>query len=259
MSCCPAGSTGAPPIQGYSWIDKGVVDKISPIHGSSCQELDVYRVGTSNRCIIWCYDIYGFEGGRTREMCDKLAAAGYMVLLPDFFRGQWRGVEAPDLGDWITKQADWFGQRQAEWAEVILPYARSYGAVTFGAVGTCMGAYSVMRLCSYGEFKAGASIHPATTFVTTQLLKEDLYEVLDEVGCPQLILAAGNDHQNEKKGGLAEKVWSVMKFGSKCVYREFPDMVHGWFTRGDTRDEAINNVSKATLNSIIGFFDAHIH
>jgi dienelactone hydrolase len=30
------------------------------------------------------------QGGRTRELCDKLSEAGYMVLLPDFFRGEWR-------------------------------------------------------------------------------------------------------------------------------------------------------------------------
>jgi dienelactone hydrolase len=30
------------------------------------------------------------KGGRTRELCDKLSDAGYMVLLPDFFRGESR-------------------------------------------------------------------------------------------------------------------------------------------------------------------------
>ena len=87
------------------------------------------------------------------------------------------------------------GQRRAEWVEKILPYAREHGAEvsnysfsffnqrsetniislkhdsehkisslsskyhhyhqTFGAVGTCWGGYMVLRLSSYGEFKAG--------------------------------------------------------------------------------------------------------
>ena len=34
-----------------------------------------------------------------------------------------------------------------------------------------------------------------------------LSQVLDEVGCPQLVLTAGEDHSNEKPGGLAAKVW----------------------------------------------------
>ena len=72
--------------------------------------MNVYRTGAGKKCIIWCYDIYGFEvieitkckhcfvvpqfvlcqGGRTRQLCDMLADAGYLVILPDFFRGEWR-------------------------------------------------------------------------------------------------------------------------------------------------------------------------
>jgi hypothetical protein len=42
-----------------------------------------------------------------------------------------------------------------EWVELLLPYAKSLGAVTFAAVGNCWGGYMVMRLSSYAEFKAG--------------------------------------------------------------------------------------------------------
>ena len=38
-------------------------------------------------------------------------------------------------------------------------------------------------------------------------LKRHLSQVLDEVACPQLVLTAGEDHSNEKPGGLADKVW----------------------------------------------------
>jgi len=90
--------------------------------------MSVYRTGSSTKCIIWCYDIYGFQGGRTRETCDKIADLGYMVIMPDFFRGEWRGVEAEDLHEWLHKHTDWRGQRQIEWVEQILPYARELGA-----------------------------------------------------------------------------------------------------------------------------------
>jgi hypothetical protein len=42
-----------------------------------------------------------------------------------------------------------------EWVELLLPYAKSLGAVTFAAAGNCWGGYMVMRLSSYAEFKAG--------------------------------------------------------------------------------------------------------
>ena len=25
------------------------------------------------KCVIWNYDVFGFEGGRTRQLCDTLA------------------------------------------------------------------------------------------------------------------------------------------------------------------------------------------
>merc|ERR1711915_1038527 len=75
-ACCPDGAYGNPPFPGYTWNDKGVVDQVG--------DLKVYRTGAGNKCIIWCYDIYGFEGGRTRQLCDQLADCGYLVLLPDF-------------------------------------------------------------------------------------------------------------------------------------------------------------------------------
>ena len=30
-------------------------------------------------------------------------------------------------------------------------------------------------------------------------------------------------------------VCSVMKFGSRCEYKEYKDMLHGWIVRGDMR------------------------
>jgi len=251
MPCCPSSETGEGPVyEGYTWNEKGSVDRVGT--------MNVYRVGTSHKCIIWCYDIYGFKGGRTRELCDKLADKGYMVLLPDFFRGEWRDVGAGDLDEWIRKQSDWSGHRQIEWVEELLPYARSVGAEIFGAVGTCWGASLVTRLCSYGEFKAGASMHPATTAIIQTILNQDLYEILEEVQCPQLLITAGDDDKNEMKGGLAEKVWSVMKFGDACDYKTYPDMVHGWTVRGDVRDPRVENAARAAFNAVVGFLAANI-
>ncbi|XP_023330507.1 carboxymethylenebutenolidase homolog isoform X2 [Eurytemora carolleeae] len=220
--------------------------------------MDVYRVGNSRRCIVWCYDIYGFKGGRTRELCDKLSDKGYMVLLPDFFRGESRGLEDEDLISWVVTQSDWVGQRQFEWVENLLPYARSKGAEVFGAVGTCWGAYLVTKLSSYAEFKAGACFHPALTLVTELALQQNLYELLDEVQCPQLLITAGNDHDNEKKGGLANKVWGVMKFGIHCEYKEYKNMLHGWMVRGDMRNESISTDAKAAFNLLVSFLATNL-
>ena len=38
--------------------------------------MDVYRVGNGSSCIVWNYDIFGFNGGRTREIADLIASKG---------------------------------------------------------------------------------------------------------------------------------------------------------------------------------------
>ncbi len=46
------------------------------------------------------------QGGRTRELCDKLSDAGYMVLLPDFFRGESRVSSSSHLKGKYHKTLD---------------------------------------------------------------------------------------------------------------------------------------------------------
>ena len=68
MSCCPKGSWSE--LQpDASYVNQGVVDKIGA-------DLDVYRVGSGPKCIIWNYDIFGFNSGRTRQVADNLAKEG---------------------------------------------------------------------------------------------------------------------------------------------------------------------------------------
>ena len=40
------------------------------------EPMDIYRVGNSSRCIVWNYDIFGFDSGRTRELADLIASKG---------------------------------------------------------------------------------------------------------------------------------------------------------------------------------------
>ena len=46
--------------------------------------------------IIWNYDIFGFNSGRTREYCDYFADNGFLVILPGWFFKQY-GMPIPNL------------------------------------------------------------------------------------------------------------------------------------------------------------------
>ena len=72
-SCCPSDSWGK--LDNPDYEPKGVVENI-PATG-----IDVYRVGESDKCIIWNYDVFGFDGGRTRQMADFVAEHGTSQFL----------------------------------------------------------------------------------------------------------------------------------------------------------------------------------
>eukprot|EP01043_Picozoa_sp_COSAG02_P113989 COSAG02_NODE_50266_length_321_cov_1.391892_1_plen_97_part_10 len=58
-------------------------------------DMDVYVVGTGERAIVLIYDIFGFAPANTRHNCDLLARAGFLVVMPDLFRG--KGRRSPDF------------------------------------------------------------------------------------------------------------------------------------------------------------------
>ena len=67
-SCCPPESWGK--LNDSNYKCKGKVENIESTN------IDVYRVGQSDKCIIWNYDVFGFDGGRTRQMADLVADHG---------------------------------------------------------------------------------------------------------------------------------------------------------------------------------------
>ena len=66
--CCPPNSLGA--LNNSHYTFKGIVEHVDATN------IDLYCVGKSEKCIIWNYDIYGFDGGRTRQMADIIADNG---------------------------------------------------------------------------------------------------------------------------------------------------------------------------------------
>merc|ERR1712136_416735 len=64
------------------------IDYVSKGQIVTQDDLDLYVVGNGTKAIIWNYGIHGFNGGsRARQFCDLFAENGYMVILPDYFRG----------------------------------------------------------------------------------------------------------------------------------------------------------------------------
>jgi len=241
MSCCPEDALGKLGTGGY--VNKGKVEKVN--------DLELYVVGTGTKCIIWNYDIFGFDSGRTRQTADLFAEAGYLVIIPDFYRGTWRDPTAPDVVQFIKDQTNWDKLKQ-DFENIVLPFAKSKGAAKFGSVGTCWGSYMVLRMSSYDQFVAGASWHPSHSPISG-LLGEDEKQLLTAVKCPQLFMPAGGDAESCKAGGLGEEV-----LGSKLKIVEFGEMQHGWTVRGDMGDPVIKRDVNKAIKETLDFFAVHL-
>ena len=137
MACCPEGALGQLGTEVY----KCKVSKVQTKYICVCSErirdllqgrvekvddLELYFVGAGSKCLIWNYDIFGFDSGRTRQTADLFAEAGYLVIIPDFYRGSYREPTAPDVVQWLKEVTNWSKLKQT-FEDIVMPFARSKG------------------------------------------------------------------------------------------------------------------------------------
>lgn len=245
--CCPTNSWGK--LNNPDYKPKGVVEKVAATN------IDLYRVGKSEKCIIWNYDVFGFDGGRTRQMADFVADHGYMVIVPDYYRGAICDVtkeEFETIMKFLRDESVWEGKLKDDWEKSIFPYATENGATSFGTIGFCWGSYPVVRLSSDPRVKAGVSMHPSHPKVCEQL-QEDEEIILKEIKCPQFFLPADGDSPTTKFGGIGKKT-----LGDALEIVEFPDMQHGWSIRGDLSNPLVERDVKKAFNLALAFFRKYL-
>ena len=73
------------------------------------------------------------------------AENGFLVILPDYFRGDVFPESLRDQGEFMCKHTKWENLR-VDLEEIVIPFARLNGAAKFGTVGTCWGGYNMIRL-----------------------------------------------------------------------------------------------------------------
>jgi len=237
-------SSSLPALANKEYVERGNVVNLG--------DLDVYVIGNGSRCIIWNYDIFGFDSGRSRQLCDIFADEGFTVIMPDYYRGTFQDPSKPGTSQFIKSQTNWSNLKK-DWEEKIRPFAvESKHAETFGAIGTCWGSYMTVRLSAYPEVKAGVSMHPSHSPIMVRL-GEDEEEIVKEIASPQLMMPSRTDSPNVKPDGLTEII-----LGEKLEIIEFPEMNHGWTTRGKLEDKKVDRDVKKAVNSAIQFFKMNL-
>jgi len=247
-SCCPPNSW--PELKNPEYKAKGVVESLD-----EASKFQVYKVGQGDKCVIWNYDIFGFDGGRTRQMADFVASQGFLVILPDYYRGTMCDVhkEPQETTVAFLKEHSVLTNLEKDFKNFVLPYATKNGAKSISTFGFCWGSVPVIHFSSFPEIKCGVSFHPSHPPIFG-MIGADEESQLKAVTAPQLLMPAGNDAASVKDGGLAEKTLGK----DKCEILEFPEMTHGWSVRGDCSKPEVERDVKKSFEKAIEFLNKNL-
>lgn len=214
---------------------------ISPSYGEGCvQEIagfKVYITGPqhSNLAIILASDAFGYEGVTFRKIADKVAAAGFLVVVPDFFLG-----DPVDLNYTPESVAAWLRRhspaRGCENARKIIAELRSRGVSSIGAAGFCWGGMLVVKLAKFDDIQAAVLLHPG------QITDDEIHAVK----VPIAILGAEIDKYcaPEQVKHLGEILSAKPEIES--FVKVYPGVGHGWAIRYNENDEmAVKNAEEA--------------
>ncbi|KAK4361607.1 hypothetical protein RND71_020559 [Anisodus tanguticus] len=137
---------------------------------------------SSKLAIFLASDIYGYEAPNLRKLADKVAAAGYYVVVPDFLYGDPYNPENTEkpLSVWMQSHDK---DKGFEDAKQVIAALKDKGISAIGAAGFCWGAKVVTDLAKSENIQAVVLLHPS-------LVKVD---DIKEVKAPIAILAAEID------------------------------------------------------------------
>lgn len=198
------------------------------------------------------------SGDRIGLICDVLAQTGYTVALPSIFRDKPfdEAVAKPSNGNFIGFDCfgqqggvDWFKEQTYDKVGPDVKACAKFlsektNGQALGVVGFCYGSWLLAKASSMGDvdFACAIGYHPSTK-LEAFFGGDEIAMLNNGIKMPTKFLSAGNDSEiyNDKNGkGKA----ALEKSGGGVV--EFPDMLHGWVSRGDVSDvEVKHDVQKA--------------
>ena len=221
--------------------------------------------------ILVVHDIFGLRTGRHASICDELSRNGFVAACPDLFGDDAARATALNPG-WpimtlsnichIIRRIRWMKKAlKLPWEETA-PMLRATLAhcvsvhgrplTSCGAVGFCWGASAVARLLSDSEaatlplqIVGGIGFHPSLRGAEGKTL-------VANVNRPLLLAPAGDDPAAVQPGGeLGQSL--IGRFGASSVVC-FPEMRHGWMTRGPLSDSAIARDYSLGMKLLVEWF-----
>ncbi|KAL3749212.1 hypothetical protein ACJRO7_010327 [Eucalyptus globulus] len=207
--------------------------------------LDAYVVGSqdSKLAILLLSDVFGYEAPNLRKLADKVAAAGFYVVVPDYFCGD---PFAPENHErpfmvWIKDHGT---DKGFEDTKPVIQALKSKGISTIGAAGFCWGGKVAVELAKCELVQAAVLLHPS--FVTLDDIKG--------VKVPIAVLGAEIDQMSTPE--LLKQFEEVLSAKSEidAFVKIFPKVSHGWTVRYKVEDEAAVKSAEEAHSDMIQWF-----
>lgn len=247
-SCCPPGSHDAPTLSNDADASSTPKGSLLTLGSSTPCYYAAPPSDNSQSGIVVYTDVWGFQS-RIHSICDYLAEQGGLhVLCVDCFRGQTIADHPDDFVAWI--QSTPYDPLVAEDTRVCLEYLQSkHGITAIGTIGFCWGAWAIGKSSVAGiPWKVAVGLHPSFKIEKIGFHGDDV-KLMQQIKCPLLLLPAANDAEYTKPH--SDELVEIVGRGGKSIV--FPDMVHGWTTRGDMSDKNIERDVKEALRQTLDF------
>ncbi|KAK8548519.1 hypothetical protein V6N13_054689 [Hibiscus sabdariffa] len=220
--------------------------------GGSVQEiggLAAYINGPpdSKLAILFIHDAFGFDTPNLRKLADKAAAAGYFVVVPDFFYG-----DPYDTTDPHFDREAWFNRHSPvkgfEDAKAVIAALKSKGISAIGATGYCWGGMVAVKLAGTDEIKAAVASHPGP-------ITED---EINGIKVPTSILGAEFDSifPAEKLKQFEQMLSTKSEVDS--MVKVFPGVGHGWTMRYNDEDESAVKSAQEAHDDMFNWFNKYV-
>ncbi|XP_060179716.1 endo-1,3;1,4-beta-D-glucanase-like isoform X2 [Lycium barbarum] len=207
----------------------------------------VSGLSTSKLAILLVSDVYGYEAPNLRKIADKVAAAGYYVVVPDFLYGDPYNPENTErpLSIWMQSHDK---DKRFEDAKRVVAALKDKGISAIGAAGFCWGAKVVTDLAKIDYIQAAVLLHPS-------LVKVD---DIKEVRAPIAILAAEIDKISppERIKQFEEILSSKPEVDS--FVKIFPNAKHGWTVRYNVENKESVQRAEEAHRDMLDWLTKHV-
>jgi dienelactone hydrolase len=248
---------------------EGTLEKVG-----DCEYYQTNKVD-GKKAILMVPDVWGWNSGRIRALADYISEQGdgFCVVIPKLLDPALNGGTDGDALPPNYKPSGNFPEFKAFMAthpfegvmkqrltSLIGRLTDTLGMEKIYTIGVCFGSWVTAHLATCeeeaisGKLQRGVAVHPSIHLEET-IWEKDTVALCSKAKVPTLFMPCANDPDRYREEG---DVFEALKTNhldlTKCSDFKDADMMHGFFTRGDNGNEAVQHSVERATNEILAYF-----